>query len=65
MRIKRGAWLEYKRLFDYSRTARYEGFTDIESFNELKKNDHELCLKHLDNFKKHIKSQGLDCENFE
>ncbi|WP_375559049.1 hypothetical protein ACE193_15060 [Bernardetia sp. OM2101] len=60
MRISIGAWREYKNLFQYSLTARYDGIEDREIFEELKKLDYIECKKHLDNFKKYIKSQGLD-----
>ena len=59
MRITKGAWREYKNLFNYSRTARYEGITDISTFEQLKKVDHSYCLIHLDNFKKYLQGQGL------
>ncbi|MHB8261752.1 MAG: HEPN domain-containing protein [Bacteroidia bacterium] len=60
MRISRTAWREYKNLFNYSRTARYEGITDFETFEKLKQVDHSFCLIHLDNFKKYIEGQGVD-----
>jgi hypothetical protein len=59
MKITRGAWREYKNLFNYSRTARYEGITDFETFEKLKQIDHSYCITHLDNFKKYIQSQGI------
>lgn len=59
MPIKRGAWQQYKRLSDYSRTARYEGITDFKTFEKIKQIDHSNCLTHLDNFKKYIESQGI------
>lgn len=59
MRITKGAWREYKNLFYYSRTARYEGFTDLLPFEQLKQIDHTYCLTHLDNFKKYIQSQAI------
>jgi hypothetical protein len=62
MRISRGAWREYKSLFNYSRTARYEGITDFETFQLLKEKDHDFCLIHLDNFRKYIESQGVVLE---
>lgn len=60
MSIRKGVWREYKALFSYSRTARYEGITDIETFEKLKEVDHSYCLRHLENFKKYIRSQGVD-----
>jgi hypothetical protein len=59
MQITKNAWREYKNLFLYSRTARYEGITDIATFEQLKKTDHFYCLQHLENFKKYIQGQGV------
>ena len=59
MQITNNAWGEYKSLYNYSRTARYEGITDIATFDKLKQIDHSYCLKHLDNFKKYIVGRGV------
>ncbi len=59
MRITKGAWRQYKNLMEYSRTSRYEGVTDFETFEKIRKLDHSYCLIHLDNFKKYISSQGV------
>lgn len=59
MKITRGAWREYKNLFNYSRTSRYEGITDFATFEQLKQIDHSYCVRHLENFKKYIQSQGI------
>lgn len=59
MRITKSAWREYKNLFTYSRTARYEGISDIDTFQQLKQIDHSYCLSHLSNFKKYVQSQGV------
>jgi hypothetical protein len=59
MQISRNAWREYKNLFNYSRTSRYEGITDITTFEKLKQADHSYCLKHLDSFKNYIEGQGV------
>ena len=63
MRIKKGAWSDYKSLLQYSRTSRYDGIdTDFETFEELMKCDYEFCLTHLNSFKKYIQSQGITIE---
>lgn len=59
MRFNRNAWREYKNLLNYSRTARYEGITDFETFEKLKQIDHSYCLQHLEYFIKYLRSQGL------
>jgi len=60
MKISRNAWREYRNLYNYSRTARYEGITDTETFEKLKQLDHSYCIKHLDSFKKYIIGQGIN-----
>jgi hypothetical protein len=61
MRITKGAWSEYKKLLQYSRTSRYDGVnTDFETFELIMKADYEYCVKHLDNFKKYLIGQGLE-----
>lgn len=47
MKITRNAWREYKTLYEYSRTARYEGITDFETFEKLKQIDHKYLLLRL------------------
>lgn len=59
MKITRTAWREYKNLFNYSRTSRYEGITDFETFEKLKQLDHSYCIQHLENFKNYLRSQDL------
>lgn len=59
MPLTKGAWREYNSLYQYSQTARYDGVTDFETFEKLKQVDYSYCLKHLDNFKKYLKSVGL------
>lgn len=60
MRISKNAWREYKSLLQYSQTARYNGITDINTFQELKRIDHSYCLVHLDKFKKYVVGQGVE-----
>lgn len=60
MRITTGAWREYRSLYEYSRTARYNGIIDLDTFEEIKKIDHDFCLTHLSNFKKYVSSQGVE-----
>lgn len=59
MAISKAAWREYKNLFNYPRTAHYEGITDFATFERLKETDYNFCLRHLDKFKKYIQGQGL------
>jgi hypothetical protein len=60
MRITKGAWDLYRNLFNYSRTARYDGITDPATFQLIKESDHKYCLEDLDKFKKYLKSVGLE-----
>ncbi len=59
MSITRNAWADYKNLFRYSQQARYDGFTDFDTFEELMKDNLVECKKHFDSFKKYIKGQGV------
>lgn len=60
MRIRQGAWMEYKSLLNYSRTSRYDGIvSDFETFEVIMENDYKMALKNLDNFKKYIEKQGI------
>lgn len=59
MRISRTAWINYKRLYHYSRNARYNGIIDLENFEELKKRDYQMCILHFNDFKKYITSRGI------
>ena len=59
MRITETAWRNYKRLFDYSCTARYQGIADILVFETLMEKDYKECLKHLKDFKLYIEGQGV------
>jgi hypothetical protein len=61
--IKRTAFKNYRNLYQYSKTARYEGFTDFDTFEKLKEVDHSYCLKHLSDFQKYIESRGISLEN--
>lgn len=61
MRIKQGAWMEYKSLLNYSRTSRYDGITpDFETFEAIMKNDYIMAQENLKNFKKYIEKQGVE-----
>lgn len=63
MMISKGAWKNYKALFRYSQTARYEGITDFDTYNKIKEIDYKQSLIHLENFKKYIEGQGLKCDD--
>jgi len=59
MPISSNAWKAYRDIFQYSRTARYEGIRDKSIFEALKKKDCEDCLVKLEFFKKYIEGQGI------
>ena len=61
--ISRAAYKNYRDLYQYSKTARYEGFTDFETFEKLKETDHSHCLIHLSNFQKYIESRGVKLDS--
>lgn len=58
-KISQNAWRNYKYLFNYSRTSRYEGFTDISTFQKLMQADHNYCLKHIEFLRKYVEGQGI------
>ncbi len=53
------AWDNYDHIQQYSRTARYEGITDPETFEQLRKNDYDDSLIRLKDFIKYIKTSGV------
>lgn len=63
MPIKPFAWKAYKAMKNYSRTARYDGITDFETFEELKKDDYKFCLENFETFKSYMKSQGIELDS--
>ena len=62
MPITKGAWREYNALYQYSQTARYEGITDFDTFEKLKEIDYGFAKRNLENFKKYLKSKGLELD---
>ena len=59
MAINKNAWKDYKSLYRYSHTARYEGITDVSTFETMMQNDYQYCKIHINSFKKYLKGQGL------
>jgi len=59
MPFKSDAFDAFDQLFEYSCAARYNGFTDFDTFQELKKKDYEESLKLYSYIKKYIVSQGV------
>lgn len=55
LKIARGAYTSYISLYKHSKTARYDGIeTDHATFEILKKNDWNECVKHFENLKKYM-----------
>src|SRR5690606_38294765 len=50
MKISKEAWRNYKMLFRYSQTSRYDGITDFNTWHQIKKKDHSYCEIHLEKF---------------
>ena len=59
MSITKKAWKDYKALYRYSHAARYEGVTDIDTFEQLKQIDYKYCCTHIEEFRKYLKGQEL------
>lgn len=59
MPINDKAWKNYKALYRYSHTARYEGITDIKTFEQIMSINYTFCLIHIDELKKYLRGKGL------
>lgn len=62
MRLAKTPYRNYKDLYSYSRTARYDGFVNYEVFQKAREADYIHCLELLERFKKYIKSQDIPIE---
>lgn len=59
LKVSKTCWYNYRNLYQYSRTARYEGFMNKDLFNEDKRNDYSNCMKCLLDIKKYVKDGGV------
>lgn len=59
MPLARTAYRNYMALYNYSQSARYDGFGDFNIFNELKKKDYQHALKCFNDFKSYVLSAGV------
>lgn len=57
--IQKGAYILYKDIYQYSRTARYNGMIDSATFETLMKADFDECEKNFDKFKKFLISKKV------
>jgi hypothetical protein len=57
--FKAKAFEAYDQLFEYSRTARYSGFTNFEDFQIMKKIDYEDAKLLYDYLKAYITHEGV------
>ena len=57
--IQKGAYLLYKDIYQYSRTARYNGMIDPATFETLMEADLQECEKNFDKFKKFLISKKV------
>lgn len=57
--IPQDMWDHYFSLYQYSRTARYNGVLDKKTNDALMKADYSHCKKHLTQFKIYLKSEGI------
>ncbi|HVA99164.1 MAG TPA: HEPN domain-containing protein [Bacteroidia bacterium] len=60
LKVSNTCWINYRNLYNYSRSARYDGFTDIEIFKSDKKKDYEYSVKHLQDILKYLKEFSID-----
>lgn len=62
--ISKTAWRNYKNLYTYSRTARYDGMINKHLFESQYKKDHDdYALNNLFDLKKYLVSRGLKIED--
>jgi hypothetical protein len=59
MQVKRSIFEDYDTLFEYSWTARYDGFTNFETFQNLKKGDHLDAVKRVDQIRRYAMANGV------
>lgn len=59
LKIKDDIFYAYDVLFEYSRTARYDGFTDFDTFQIMKKSDLIDAIRRFKYIKKYIVEQGI------
>lgn len=63
MKISRGAYRNYRDLYQYSRTARYDGILDPETYEEVKKIDYIFCVENLKHVQDYVKSRGVGIDS--
>ncbi|MGI9192774.1 MAG: hypothetical protein ACR2IL_11700 [Chitinophagaceae bacterium] len=59
MKVKTSIFIAYDTLFEYSWSARYDGFTDFDTFQIVKKGDYNDALMRCAHIKQYVKSQGV------
>jgi hypothetical protein len=59
MQVKKDIFEAYDTLFEYSWTSRYDGFTDFETFQMLKRSDYTDALKRYEYIKQYVISNGV------
>lgn len=59
MKVKKSIFEAYDMLFHYSWSARYDGFTDFETFQLVKKGDYNDALMRCAHIKQYVISQGV------
>ncbi len=59
LEVSKTCWDNYRNLYLYSRTARYEGFIDLEGFDNDRKNDHIYSEQHLKDIILYLEGRGI------
>jgi len=59
MPLSQVAWNHYNSLWNYSYASRYEGITDIQTFETLKQIDHSYAMQNVDFLRKYVVGLGL------
>ena len=63
MPITKTAWHNYRNLYNYCHTARYEGFVDYNTWQKIKEADHRHSVKSFNDLSKYLKDQGIQIKN--
>jgi predicted acetyltransferase len=59
MKISRKAWRSYQTMYQNSKNSRYNGITDLETFEELLQGDYQSSLENLVFLTKYLNGRGI------
>lgn len=62
IQFKSKAFDNFDTLFEYSQSARYHGFTDFDTFQQIKRKDYEHSLALYKYLREYIKCEGVEID---